>query len=196
LVSERMCTTTPSSSAQVSQTLQGRPRPRSGPPPGPGERGRERLLRQQRRVRVAAVEVDDLGRDGRQAGQDPGRVNGPGWPVARLGAEGDLLPGHVPGGPGGRRGGGFVVRYRGLAQLGVPRASQLQLAQPLLTLAWSVLILGEHLPPAAPVAAVAVIACIVVTQHARPAGAGRNPVQVAVPASLDSPVTGGPTVGA
>ena len=92
--------------------------------------------------------------------------------------------------------GGFVVWYRGLAQLGVPRASQLQLAQPLLTLAWSVLILGEHLPPAAPVAAVAVIACIVVTQHARPAGAGRDPVQVAVPASLDSPVTGGPTVGA
>jgi drug/metabolite transporter (DMT)-like permease len=41
--------------------------------------------------------------------------------------------------------GGFFVWYRGLAVLGVPRASQLQLAQPLLTLIWSVLILGERL---------------------------------------------------
>lgn len=71
--------------------------------------------------------------------------------------------------------GGFVVWYRGLAALGVSRASQLQLAQPLLTLAWSVLILGERLPPAAPVAAVAVIACIAVTQYARPAVATQVP---------------------
>ena len=34
--------------------------------------------------------------------------------------------------------------------IGVARASQLQLAQPLLTLVWSVLLLGEHLGPAAP----------------------------------------------
>ena len=66
--------------------------------------------------------------------------------------------------------GGFLVWYRGLAALGVPRASQLQLAQPLLTLAWSVLILGERLPPAAPVAAAAVIACIAVTQRTQPGG--------------------------
>jgi drug/metabolite transporter (DMT)-like permease len=72
--------------------------------------------------------------------------------------------------------GGFVVWYRGLASLGVPRASQLQLAQPLLTLAWSVLILGERMSPAAPVAAVAVIGCIAVTQRAIPGhgqGSGR-----------------------
>ena len=69
--------------------------------------------------------------------------------------------------------GGFFVWYRGLAALGVPRASQLQLAQPLLTLAWSVLILGERLPPAAPVAAVAVIACIAVTQRTRSAAGQR-----------------------
>lgn len=61
--------------------------------------------------------------------------------------------------------GGFVVWYGGLAALGVARASQLQLAQPLLTLVWSVLILGERLTPAAPVAAVAVVACIGVTQR-------------------------------
>ena len=71
--------------------------------------------------------------------------------------------------------GGFVLWYKGLAALGVARASQLQLAQPLLTLAWSVLILGERLPPAAPVAAVAVIACIAVTQRARPAEPGPEP---------------------
>lgn len=67
--------------------------------------------------------------------------------------------------------GGFVVWYGGLAALGVPRASQLQLAQPLLTLVWSVLILGERLSPAAPVAAVAVVACIAATQRRKP-GAG------------------------
>jgi drug/metabolite transporter (DMT)-like permease len=63
--------------------------------------------------------------------------------------------------------GGFVLWYRGMAGIGVPRASQLQLAQPLLTLVWSVLLLGEHLPAAAPVTAVVVLVCIAVTQRAR-----------------------------
>ena len=63
--------------------------------------------------------------------------------------------------------GGFVVWYRGLAELGVARASQLQLAQPLLTLVWSVLLLGESLPPLAPVTAVVVLLCITVTQRDR-----------------------------
>lgn len=63
--------------------------------------------------------------------------------------------------------GGFVVWYRGMALIGVPRASQLQLAQPLLTLCWAVLLMGETLTPAVPVAALAVMACIVVTQRAR-----------------------------
>ncbi|WP_399093552.1 EamA family transporter [Streptomyces sp. BBFR2] len=62
---------------------------------------------------------------------------------------------------------GMVVWYRGMAAIGVPRASQIQLAQPLLTLFWSVTLLGEHLPPAAPLAALAVLACIVVTQRSR-----------------------------
>ena len=39
---------------------------------------------------------------------------------------------------------GLVVWYRGMAAIGIPKASQLQLAQPLLTLVWSVLLLGEH----------------------------------------------------
>ncbi|MFI9049029.1 DMT family transporter [Streptomyces sp. NPDC053427] len=62
---------------------------------------------------------------------------------------------------------GLVVWYRGMAAIGASKASQLQLAQPLLTLVWSVLLLGERLPPAAPVAAVAVLLCIAVTQRTR-----------------------------
>ncbi|MEU6283567.1 DMT family transporter [Streptomyces sp. NPDC047028] len=60
---------------------------------------------------------------------------------------------------------GLVVWYRGMAAVGIPRASQLQLAQPLLTLVWSALLLGEHLTAAAPLTAVAVLVCIAVTQR-------------------------------
>ncbi|MGC3003576.1 DMT family transporter [Streptomyces sp. G35A] len=62
---------------------------------------------------------------------------------------------------------GLIVWYRGMAAIGIPKASQLQLAQPLLTLVWSVLLLGEHLTPAAPLTAAAVLVCIAVTQRAR-----------------------------
>ncbi|MQY14042.1 hypothetical protein SRB5_42030 [Streptomyces sp. RB5] len=61
---------------------------------------------------------------------------------------------------------GLFVWYRGMAAIGVARASQLQLAQPLLTLVWSVSLLGEHLAPAALPTAVAVLVCIAVTQRA------------------------------
>jgi drug/metabolite transporter (DMT)-like permease len=60
---------------------------------------------------------------------------------------------------------GLYVWYRGMAEIGVPRASQLQLAQPLLTLLWSFLLLGETVPAAAPVAATAVLLCIAATQR-------------------------------
>ncbi|MET8245221.1 DMT family transporter [Streptomyces sp. NPDC005202] len=62
---------------------------------------------------------------------------------------------------------GLVVWYRGMAAVGIPKASQLQLAQPLLTLVWSALLLGEHLTVAAPLTAAAVLVCIAVTQRAR-----------------------------
>ncbi|MFE6285301.1 DMT family transporter [Streptomyces sp. NPDC057877] len=62
---------------------------------------------------------------------------------------------------------GLVVWYRGMAAIGIPKASQLQLAQPLLTLVWSVLLLGEHLTVAALLTAAAVLVCIAVTQRAR-----------------------------
>ncbi|MGW1053028.1 DMT family transporter [Streptomyces sp. NPDC001118] len=60
---------------------------------------------------------------------------------------------------------GLVVWYRGMAAIGIPKASQLQLAQPLLTLVWSALLLGEHFTAAAPLTAVAVLVCIAVTQR-------------------------------
>ncbi|MEV6952052.1 DMT family transporter [Streptomyces sp. NPDC051183] len=62
---------------------------------------------------------------------------------------------------------GLYVWYRGMAEIGAARASQLQLAQPLLTLVWSVALLGEHLTPAAPAAACAVLVCITVTQRVK-----------------------------
>ncbi|MFF2652354.1 DMT family transporter [Streptomyces sp. NPDC058045] len=62
---------------------------------------------------------------------------------------------------------GLVVWYRGMGVIGVPKASQLQLAQPLLTLVWSVCLLGEDLTPAAPLTALAVLVCIAVTQRTR-----------------------------
>ncbi|MFG2673745.1 DMT family transporter [Streptomyces sp. NPDC048445] len=68
---------------------------------------------------------------------------------------------------------GLYVWYRGMAEIGVARASQLQLAQPLLTLVWSYFLLGEEVSAAAPVAAVAVLLCIAATQRAGRAGRGR-----------------------
>ncbi|GGW34682.1 DMT family transporter [Streptomyces xantholiticus] len=62
---------------------------------------------------------------------------------------------------------GLYVWYRGMAQIGIAKASQLQLAQPLLTLVWSVLLLDENLSPAAPLAAGAVLVCIAITQRSR-----------------------------
>lgn len=61
---------------------------------------------------------------------------------------------------------GLYVWYRGMAAIGIARASQLQLAQPLLTLLWSVLLLSESLSPAAPLAAAGVLVCIAATQRA------------------------------
>ncbi len=64
---------------------------------------------------------------------------------------------------------GFFAWYRGLARAGVARASQLQLAQPLLTIVWSVLLLGEHAGPGALITAVVVVLCVLVTQRSRAA---------------------------
>ncbi len=63
--------------------------------------------------------------------------------------------------------GGFVLWYRGMGLIGVVKASQLQLAQPLLTLVWSVVLMGEHLPLGALITAAVVLLCIAVTQRTR-----------------------------
>lgn len=62
---------------------------------------------------------------------------------------------------------GLMVWYRGMAAIGVARASQLQLAQPLLTLVWAAALLGEDLGALTAPAAVAVLVCVAVTQRAR-----------------------------
>ncbi|MFG1775064.1 DMT family transporter [Micromonospora sp. NPDC049048] len=70
---------------------------------------------------------------------------------------------------------GFFAWYAGLARGGVAQVGQIQLAQPVLTLLWSALLLGEAVTPGSIAAAVAVLACVVLTQRTR-AGA---PVPVA-----------------
>lgn len=62
---------------------------------------------------------------------------------------------------------GLMVWYRGMAAIGVARASQLQLAQPLLTLVWAAALLGEDLGTLTGPAALAVLVCVAVTQRAR-----------------------------
>jgi drug/metabolite transporter (DMT)-like permease len=62
---------------------------------------------------------------------------------------------------------GFVFWYAGLARGGVAKVGQLQLLQPLLTVAWSALVLSEHVGPAIVLTAVGVVACIAAGQRAR-----------------------------
>jgi drug/metabolite transporter (DMT)-like permease/nitroimidazol reductase NimA-like FMN-containing flavoprotein (pyridoxamine 5'-phosphate oxidase superfamily) len=78
---------------------------------------------------------------------------------------------------------GFAAWYRGLGRSGVARASQLQLAQPLLTVAWSALLLGEHAGPGALGVAAVVIVCVLVTQRARIVAAAAGPAESAEPAA-------------
>ncbi len=62
---------------------------------------------------------------------------------------------------------GFFAWYAGLARGGIARVGQVQLVQPVLTLAWSALLLAETVPPASLLAALAVLACVVLTQRSR-----------------------------
>jgi drug/metabolite transporter (DMT)-like permease len=62
---------------------------------------------------------------------------------------------------------GFFAWYAGLARGGVARVGQVQLAQPVLTLVWSALLLGEPVGPLTVVAALAVLASVAATQRAR-----------------------------
>jgi drug/metabolite transporter (DMT)-like permease len=61
---------------------------------------------------------------------------------------------------------GSVLWYRGLASGGVARIGQLNLAQPLLAIAWSGLLLHERVGWTVPVTAVAILATLVVSLRA------------------------------
>ena len=61
----------------------------------------------------------------------------------------------------------FFAWYAGLALGGVARVGQVQLAQPVLTLGWAALLLGEPVGPATVATALAVLACVVATQRTR-----------------------------
>jgi drug/metabolite transporter (DMT)-like permease len=62
---------------------------------------------------------------------------------------------------------GFFAWYAGLARGGVAKIGQVQLVQPLLTLAWSAALLGEHVSAITLFAAVLVVLCVVGTQRTR-----------------------------
>lgn len=62
---------------------------------------------------------------------------------------------------------GFFAWYRGLSQAGVAHGSQVQQLQALLTLGWSVLLLGETVGPTTVAAALVVVASVVWAQASR-----------------------------
>jgi drug/metabolite transporter (DMT)-like permease len=63
---------------------------------------------------------------------------------------------------------GFFAWYRGLALAGIAHGAQVQQLQPLLTLAWSALLLAERITASTVIAALAVIAAVVWSQRSRP----------------------------
>ncbi|MBB2946701.1 drug/metabolite transporter (DMT)-like permease [Actinoplanes lutulentus] len=65
---------------------------------------------------------------------------------------------------------GFFAWYGGLARGGIAKVGQIQLMQPLLTLAWSALLLGEAVSRSSIAAALIVLGCVVLTQRTRSKG--------------------------
>jgi drug/metabolite transporter (DMT)-like permease len=82
---------------------------------------------------------------------------------------------------------GFFAWYRGLALGGVARVGQVQLAQPVLSLGWAALLLGEAVGPGTLLTAGAVLACMAGTQRARAGGTGRRRPVPAARALADGP---------
>ncbi|WP_207311455.1 DMT family transporter [Lentzea alba] len=62
---------------------------------------------------------------------------------------------------------GFFAWYAGLAAGGVAKIGQIQLAQPVLTLMWSAVVLGEQVGWPALATAAVVVVCVVLTQRSR-----------------------------
>jgi len=65
---------------------------------------------------------------------------------------------------------GFFAWYRGLAEGGVARVGQVQLSQPVLTLLWSALLLGERVGPLTVLCALLVLGSVAVGQRTRARG--------------------------
>ncbi|MEV4007293.1 DMT family transporter [Actinomadura sp. NPDC049753] len=87
---------------------------------------------------------------------------------------------------------GFFAWYEGLARAGIARASQIQLTQPMLTLFWSAVLLGERVDATTALAAVAVLVCVALTQRAR---VRRTLPDVAHPPTGQAPPGGGAAGG-
>lgn len=66
---------------------------------------------------------------------------------------------------------GFFAWYAGLARGGIARVGQIQLVQPVLTMLWSALLLGETVGVSSAGAAALVLTCVVLTQRSRTAKA-------------------------
>ncbi|GAA2575523.1 DMT family transporter [Actinomadura fulvescens] len=62
---------------------------------------------------------------------------------------------------------GFFAWYAGMAKIGIAPASQVQLAQPILTLLWSGLVLDELIDATTGLAALGVLVCVALTQRTR-----------------------------
>jgi drug/metabolite transporter (DMT)-like permease len=71
---------------------------------------------------------------------------------------------------------GFFAWYAGLARGGVAKVGQIQLIQPVLTLGWGAVLLGEPITATAVLAALAILVCVAATQRAR-AGVHRSTVE-------------------
>jgi uncharacterized membrane protein len=71
---------------------------------------------------------------------------------------------------------GSVLWYGGLARGGTARIGQLNLAQPLLAIVWSALLLGERIGWAVPMTALIVVAAMGVCLHTGPGRKGGNQV--------------------
>jgi drug/metabolite transporter (DMT)-like permease len=71
---------------------------------------------------------------------------------------------------------GFFPWYAGLARGGVAKIGQVQLLQPLLTLAWSAWLLSEEVNALTLIASIAVLASVVATQRTRVTLSSRRPL--------------------
>jgi drug/metabolite transporter (DMT)-like permease len=76
---------------------------------------------------------------------------------------------------------GFFPWYAGLARGGVAKIGQIQLLQPLLTLAWSAWLLSEEVNALTLTASIAVLASVVATQRTRVTRSSRPPLVTSRP---------------